>query len=248
MSNLKLATLALLLAGTTALPADAQNSRLAGAVREAHAEGQERERVADRGDRREDQREDRGERREDRREDRGERQEDRRENRGERQEQRRDWRADHRDNRRDWRQNQRLDGNEGPNDSRYDRRNDRRYDSRFDSRNDRRYDRRYDRRSDRRDYYARQSDRRWNGYNWHPQHRYRAPVRYVYPRGYNAYQWRVGHRLPRNYYERSYYVDYRAYSLPPPPYGYHWIRVDRDVVLVALASGLIRDVLYGLYY
>jgi Ni/Co efflux regulator RcnB len=43
-------------------------------------------------------------------------------------------------------------------------------------------------------------------------------------------------------------VDYRGYQLPPPPFGYHWVRVDRDVVLVSLASGLIQDILYGLYY
>ena len=91
-------------------------------------------------------------------------------------------------------------------------------------------------------------DGRWSGYYWQPQYRYRAPVRYVYPRGYAPYQWRVGHRLPRHYYERHYYVDYRAYRLPPPPYGYHWVRVDRDVVLVAIGTGLILDVFYGLFH
>jgi Ni/Co efflux regulator RcnB len=43
-------------------------------------------------------------------------------------------------------------------------------------------------------------------------------------------------------------VDYNAYRLPPPPYGYRWVRSDRDVVLVALATGLVLDVLYDLYY
>ena len=73
-------------------------------------------------------------------------------------------------------------------------------------------------------------------------------MRYVYPRDYRAYQWQVGHRLPWNYYRSNYYVDYNTYRLPSPPYGFHWVRVDRDVVLVSLASGLIRDILYGLYY
>ena len=45
MSHLKLATLALLLAGASALPAHAQSGGLPGAVREAHAEGQARERA-----------------------------------------------------------------------------------------------------------------------------------------------------------------------------------------------------------
>ncbi|HEU0152256.1 MAG TPA: RcnB family protein [Arenimonas sp.] len=232
MSRLRLATVALLLAGATALPADAQNSRLPGAVRDAQAAAETRERITVREDRREQRREDRGEqpggrtgivsdgRRDDRQARRSDRRDDRRDWRDDRRDDRRDWRADRRDDRRDWRD---------------DRRDDRR-------------DWRHDRRDDRRDYYVRHDDRRWNGYRWQPQYRYRAPVRYVYPRGYAPYQWRVGHRLPRHYYERNYYVDYRAYQLPPPPYGYHWIRVDHDVVLVALATGLIRDVLYGLYY
>jgi len=150
----------------------------------------------------------------------------------------------------------RYDRRDDRRDNRYDRRDDRR-DDRYGRRDDRR-DYRYDRRDDRRDWrddrrydsrhYARGNDRRWNGYHWHPQYRYRAPVRYIYPPGYRPYQWRVGYRLPPSYYHRSYYVDHRAYYLPPPPYGYHWVRVDRDVVLVAIATGLIRDILYGLYY
>jgi Ni/Co efflux regulator RcnB len=140
--------------------------------------------------------------------------------------------------------------------NRYDIRQDSRYDSRYDGRYDNRQDSRYDNRYDNRyvngrydvSRYSRHDDRRWNGNQWYPQYRYRAPVRYVYPRGYRSYQWRVGNRLPVSYYGSNYYVDYNAYRLPPPPYGYHWVRVDRDVVLVSIASGLIRDILYGLYY
>lgn len=74
-------------------------------------------------------------------------------------------------------------------------------------------------------------------------------MRYVYPRDWRpSYRWQVGYRLPPSYYARDYYIDYRMYDLPPPPYGYHWVRVDRDIVLVALATGLIRDILYGFYY
>ena len=54
--------------------------------------------------------------------------------------------------------------------------------------------------------------------------------------------------MPPAYYGRPYYVDYNAYRLPPPPYGHRWVRYDRDVVLVALATGLVLDVLYDLYY
>jgi Ni/Co efflux regulator RcnB len=78
--------------------------------------------------------------------------------------------------------------------------------------------------------------------------RYRAPARYVYPRGYYDYRWSVGHRLPSSYYGRSYYIDHRAYRLDPPPYGYRWVRVDNDVFLVALASGLISHAIHDLFY
>lgn len=167
--------------------------------------------------------------REDRRETRGERREDRRENRGDRRDDRRDWRADRRDDRRDHRGDRRDDRR----DWRADRRDDRR-----DWRQDRRYDHRY----------VRHDDRRWRGNHWRAEYRYRPTVRYVYPPGYRAYRWQVGHRLPPAYYGRPYYVDYRYYRLPPPPYGHHWVRVDRDVVLVALATGLVLDVFYDLYY
>ena len=59
----------------------------------------------------------------------------------------------------------------------------------------------------------------------------------------------MGYYLPSSYYYNSgYYVDYGYYRLPPPPRGYRWIRVDNDVLLVAISSGLIRDILYGLFY
>lgn len=147
------------------------------------------------------------------------------------------------------------DGNRGRD---YDRDRDNRRDDRHSSRNGNRdwrnewrndrHDWRQDQRRDSR-YYTRYRDSRWNGFQWSSRHRYRAPVRYVYPTNYRPYQWTVGYRMPYHYYSpRHYWVDYRMYRLPPPPYGYHWVRVDRDVVLVELASGLIRDVLYGLFY
>ena len=179
-------------------------------------------RAGDKGPVRVDNREDRREGRRDWRDD---RREDRRENRHDRREDRRDWRADRRDDRHDRRDDRR--------DWRHDRRDDRR-----DWRDDRRDNRRY----------VRHDDRRWRGYHWRPEYRYRAPARYVYPSGYRHVRWTVGHRMPPAYYSRPYYVDYHAYRLPPPPYGYRWVRSDRDVVLVALATGLVLDVLYDLYY
>lgn len=84
------------------------------------------------------------------------------------------------------------------------------------------------------------------GYNWN--HHYRAPSYYTRPYGYYSRSWRVGYSLPRSYYGSSYYIDYRPYGLAPPPYGYRWIRVDDDVFLVAIASGLIADIVSDLFY
>lgn len=228
MKKLIQASLTVLLAGATAVPALAAEDR-ARSVGGSYAtrdegkgryreDGEHRGDRADRRDNRRDNRQDwRAERRDDRRDWRDDRHEDRREWR----DNRRDWRAERRDDRRDWRD---------------DRRDDRR-----DWRNDWRHERHYR--------YARHDDRRWRGYQWRPEYRYRAPVRYVYPSGYRYQRWNVGHRLPPPFYGRpAYYVDYNAYHLPPPPYGHRWVRVDRDVVLVAVATGLVLDVLYDLYY
>lgn len=78
-------------------------------------------------------------------------------------------------------------------------------------------------------------------------YRYPAPAYYVRPHGYRFYRWTVGHYLPRHYYGPTYYVDYRPYRLAAPSYGHHWVRVHNDVFLVALATGLIVDSVYGLF-
>ena len=97
----------------------------------------------------------------------------------------------------------------------------------------------------------RHGDARWerrHDRRHYAQQRYRATGRYVYPRGYRAGNWNVGSRLPSGYYSRNNYVDYRAYRLSPPPRGYQWVRVNNDVYQVSPGSGLIRDILYGLFY
>lgn len=140
---------------------------------------------------------------------------------------------DHDGDRRDW------DGDRRHRDGKHRNWDDGRYAHRDRWDNDRRWDRRDDRRWDRDRHH-----RRWEGNRY----RYRAPARYVYPRGYSSYRWSTGHRLPRAYYGPSYYVDYRPYGLAPPPYGYRYVRVDNDVVLVALATGLISNVIHDLFY
>ncbi len=108
----------------------------------------------------------------------------------------------------------------GPRDQRgpdSDHRDDRRGDSRDDDRGPRRDDRRGDDRRDARDDGRRDDGRR---------------------------EWRRGDR-----YEGPRYVvdDYRRYDLPPPPDGRHrWIRNgDGDFILVAIATGVITDLLLG---
>lgn len=132
-----------------------------------------------------------------------------------------------------------------------------RYDQRYDhhDRHDRRHDRRDDRRYDRRHgswygsggrYYDHRPGYRppHGGYR---RHVYPAPAYYVRPRGYRPHRWGHGHYLPRAYYGPTYYVDYRPYRLAPPPYGHRWVRVDNDVLLVALTTGLVADAVYDLF-
>ncbi|KKB64743.1 hypothetical protein WM40_05060 [Robbsia andropogonis] len=59
--------------------------------------------------------------------------------------------------------------------------------------------------------------------------------------------WRErGRPLPREYRDRQYVIDnYREYQLQPPPRGYHWVGVNGDYLLVAIGSGVIRDIITG---
>ncbi len=99
-----------------------------------------------------------------------------------------------------------------------------------------------DPRPDRRDDGSRRDDRRY----W--QHRYQGG-RYVPPRGYYHRHWGHGDRLPRAYYGRQYIVyGYRSYNLYDPPRGYRWVRVRNDVFLTAIATGIVLDAVYNLYY
>lgn len=80
------------------------------------------------------------------------------------------------------------------------------------------------------------------------QQRYRGGW-YQAPRGYAYQQWRRGDRLPSAYYARPYVVyDYNRYALYSPPRGYQWVRYNNDVLLTAIATGVVLDVLYNLYY
>ncbi|HYE43601.1 MAG TPA: RcnB family protein [Caulobacteraceae bacterium] len=125
------------------------------------------------------------------------------------------------------------------------------YGGRNDNRDDRRYEQRQDRQEARRDNrQERRADRREarqeNRWERRAQRRYNAG-RYQAPRGYYARSWRRGERLPSHYRSRAYVVDYRMYGLGAPPRGYHYVRVDNDVILTAVATGVIASVVFDLF-
>jgi len=115
-----------------------------------------------------------------------------------------------------------------------ERSNDRRDDHGRYGHNDRRDDRgRYEQRNDRR-------------FDSHERFRVGA---YHRPHGYQYRAWRQGDRLPSAYRKRVYVVnDYHSYRLHQPPRGYHWVRVDNNVVLAAVATGVVLEVVSNLFY
>jgi Ni/Co efflux regulator RcnB len=121
---------------------------------------------------------------------------------------------------------------------RYEQRQDRR-----EWRQERREDRR-EWRQDRRE--VRQQQRayaRWQ----QAQRRYHAP-RYVAPRGYQYRSWSYGQSMPYAYRTQRYVInDYDRYGLARPPHGYQYVRSGNDVVLAAVAGGLISAVIAGLF-
>jgi Ni/Co efflux regulator RcnB len=55
---------------------------------------------------------------------------------------------------------------------------------------------------------------------------------------------RRGGRLPQQYRSNQYVVnDWRGHHLTAPPRGYHWVQTGGDYVLVAIATGLILQLL-----
>jgi Ni/Co efflux regulator RcnB len=106
-----------------------------------------------------------------------------------------------------------------------DRRDDRR-DYRQDRRDDRR-DFRHDRRDDRRDYRQSRNDRHYHYY-------------------YNARgpEFRRGGYIPYEYRNRQYVVvNPHQHRLYAPPRGHQWVQVGTDYVLVAIATGLIANLI-----
>jgi Ni/Co efflux regulator RcnB len=77
-----------------------------------------------------------------------------------------------------------------------------------------------------------------SGYWYAPGYGYRPVMR--------GHAWRRGAYVPRAY--RTYYVqDPYYYGLAPAPRGYRWIYADGNFVLMALATGLIANVILNGY-
>ena len=140
-----------------------------------------------------------------------------------------------------------------PNDRDHDRD---RYEDRRDDRgdHDRRDDRRDDRRGDRRDWrYDRARPDSWRDRaEWRMYHGSRQGYWYAPGYGYQRVNpawrstWRRGAYVPAPY--RRYYVqDWGYYGLRAPPPGYRWVYADGNFVLMALATGLIADVILNGY-
>ncbi len=69
---------------------------------------------------------------------------------------------------------------------------------------------------------------------------------YHRPKGYQDHRWARGERLPKAYYAQTYVVvNYQERGWRQPPRGYHWVRVNDDVVLAAIETGVVLDVVFN---
>jgi Ni/Co efflux regulator RcnB len=89
------------------------------------------------------------------------------------------------------------------------------------------YDRRHDNRRDYRQFDQR--DGRWN--DRRPDYNARGP------------EFHRGGYIAREYRDRAYEVDYREHHLSRPPYGQRWVQVGADYVLIAIATGVIANII-----
>ena len=72
---------------------------------------------------------------------------------------------------------------------------------------------------------------------------------YSWPRGYSYRAWAPRQILPSLFLSQQYYLDdFYSYGLDQPPYGYEWVRVGQDALLVNLYTGEILDVVPGVFY
>jgi Ni/Co efflux regulator RcnB len=91
-------------------------------------------------------------------------------------------------------------------------------------------------------------DRRHYQRNVWAQHRFRRGV-YHRPNGWYYRRWTYGQILPFAFFAQDYWLnDWYSYDLPVPPYGYEWVRYGDDAILVDVRTGMILQVMYGVFY
>lgn len=86
------------------------------------------------------------------------------------------------------------------------------------------------------------------GYDHGPRYEHpgRQPVHRPGPP--KAYGWRAGERLPQEWRAPRHVIARpAAYHLHRPPRGHRWVRVNHDAVLVVSASGIIVEIMPGLF-
>jgi Ni/Co efflux regulator RcnB len=67
--------------------------------------------------------------------------------------------------------------------------------------------------------------------------------------GYYHRHWGYGDYLPRGWFGSDFWIgSYWFYGLPIAPFGFAWVRVGPDAVLVNLYTGLVVEVVYGLFW
>lgn len=119
---------------------------------------------------------------------------------------------------------------------RYDHDNDRGHNA-HGQRDGRDRDRGHDSRRDSRDFRDNQSRMHDNG-----RHHGRHHGRGAGPR-HDFYK---GGRIPGEYRHRQYVVnDWRGHHLHSPPRGYQWVQTGSDYVLIAVATGIIAQIVLG---
>jgi Ni/Co efflux regulator RcnB len=85
-------------------------------------------------------------------------------------------------------------------------------------------------------------------------HAYRSSHRfhgrpYYAPPGFYAHSWAYGEILPQAWFAPDYVIeDWWDFGLPEPPYGYDWVRVGNDALLVDGYSGQIMQVVRDLFW
>jgi Ni/Co efflux regulator RcnB len=79
-------------------------------------------------------------------------------------------------------------------------------------------------------------------YNWGGPRWYGQP-------GYYYRHWGYGDRLPYGWFVADFFIsDYWDYGLSDPPWGYEWVRVGPDALLVDVNTGMVVESAYGIFY